>query len=320
MDGRPRARAGARRGLLPAGAPVVVLLSGRARLRLPARRRGAAGRRRRGRRAARQLRPARRGRRRRAPLRGAVRAARRRAGDRAPAPARRAPATCRRGRATCATPPPRSARSRAAAPRRRRPHRRRPGRDDPLPARLLAEPPRAARHAPARRAARAAAARRHARGDDRLLRASAGSPGATTRRNAGDAYARNRVRNGARAGAARQIHPAAAANVLRTAALLRDEAEVLDALVDRAARRARRPARRSRSSGSRRCRRRCAGSSCSGSPTTPPGRLVPGAARRADEVAALRRTGTRDARPRRRRARGRRARACCAPSAAATAA
>ena len=29
-----------------------------------------------------------------------------------------------------------------------------------------------------------------------------------------------------------QIHPAAAANVLRTAALLRDEAEVLDALVD----------------------------------------------------------------------------------------
>ena len=29
-----------------------------------------------------------------------------------------------------------------------------------------------------------------------------------------------------------KIHPAAAANVLRTAALLRDEAEVLDALVD----------------------------------------------------------------------------------------
>jgi tRNA(Ile)-lysidine synthase len=44
-------------------------------------------------------------------------------------------------------------------------------------------------------------------------------------------YARNRVRHGLlpELGA---IHPAAAANVLRTAELLRDEAEVLDALVD----------------------------------------------------------------------------------------
>jgi len=51
------------------------------------------------------------------------------------------------------------------------------------------------------------------------------------RTNAEPAYARNRVRHGLlpELGA---IHPAAAENVLRTAALLRDEAEVLDALVD----------------------------------------------------------------------------------------
>lgn len=49
--------------------------------------------------------------------------------------------------------------------------------------------------------------------------------------NAEEDYARNRVRNGLLPELA-AIHPAAAANVLRTAALLRDEAEVLDALVD----------------------------------------------------------------------------------------
>jgi tRNA(Ile)-lysidine synthase len=49
--------------------------------------------------------------------------------------------------------------------------------------------------------------------------------------NAEPAYARNRVRGGLLPELAR-IHPAAARNVLRTAALLRDEAEVLDALVD----------------------------------------------------------------------------------------
>jgi tRNA(Ile)-lysidine synthase len=45
-------------------------------------------------------------------------------------------------------------------------------------------------------------------------------------------YARNRVRNGLLPALA-EIHPAAGRNVLRTAALLRDEAEVLDALVDK---------------------------------------------------------------------------------------
>lgn len=49
--------------------------------------------------------------------------------------------------------------------------------------------------------------------------------------NQGTAFARNRVRHGLLPELA-AIHPAAAANVLRTAALLRDEAEVLDALVD----------------------------------------------------------------------------------------
>lgn len=49
--------------------------------------------------------------------------------------------------------------------------------------------------------------------------------------NADAAYARNRVRHGLLPELAK-IHPAAARNVLRTAALLRDEAEVLDALVD----------------------------------------------------------------------------------------
>jgi tRNA(Ile)-lysidine synthase len=45
-----------------------------------------------------------------------------------------------------------------------------------------------------------------------------------------EAYARNRVRHGLLPELAR-IHPAAMANVLRTAQLLRDEAELLDALV-----------------------------------------------------------------------------------------
>jgi len=48
--------------------------------------------------------------------------------------------------------------------------------------------------------------------------------------NEGAAYARNRVRHGLAAALA-EVHPAAARNVLRTAELLRDEAEVLDALV-----------------------------------------------------------------------------------------
>ena len=104
-------------------------------------------------------------------------------------------------------------------------------------------------------------------------------------------YARNRVRHGLLESLA-EVHPAAAQNVLRTAELLRDEAEVLDALV---------------------------GAEIDGTGGAPPGavalerlielppalrrlvvqqladraagRPVPGAARHADEVAALRPTG-----------------------------
>jgi tRNA(Ile)-lysidine synthase len=109
--------------------------------------------------------------------------------------------------------------------------------------------------------------------------------------NAESGYARNRVRHRL-APALAEIHPAAARNVLRTAELLRDEAEVLDSLVDA----------------------ELGGSNGSGRSTIeldrlaelPPalrrlvvqrmadraaGRPVPGAANHADEVAALRRTG-----------------------------
>ena len=106
-----------------------------------------------------------------------------------------------------------------------------------------------------------------------------------------DAYARNRVRHGLAAALA-EVHPAAARNVLRTAELLRDEAEVLDALVDA-------EIEGSNGAGATIALQRLA--------ELPPalrrlvvqrladlaaGRPVPGAARRADEVAGLRRTGT----------------------------
>jgi tRNA(Ile)-lysidine synthase len=51
--------------------------------------------------------------------------------------------------------------------------------------------------------------------------------------NAGGAYARGRVRHGLLP-ALRAVHPAAEANVLRTLEILRDEADVLDAAVERA--------------------------------------------------------------------------------------
>jgi tRNA(Ile)-lysidine synthase len=110
--------------------------------------------------------------------------------------------------------------------------------------------------------------------------------------NAEPTYARNRVRHGLTRALA-EVHPAAAQNVLRTAELLRDEAEVLDELVvkelegsngsprgtielNRLAELA--PALR------RLVVQRLADRAA--------GRPVAGAARHADEVAALRRTGT----------------------------
>jgi len=110
--------------------------------------------------------------------------------------------------------------------------------------------------------------------------------------NAEPAFARNRVRNGLLPQLA-TIHPAAAANVLRTAELLRDEAEVLDALVD---------AEVGASPGSPRntialerlaelhpALRRLVLQRLADAAA---GRPVPGAARFADQVAGLRRTGT----------------------------
>lgn len=110
--------------------------------------------------------------------------------------------------------------------------------------------------------------------------------------NEGAAYARNRVRHGLAAALA-EVHPAAAQNVLRTAELLRDEAEVLDALV---------AAELDGSDGSPRntielerlaelppALRRLVVQQLADRAA---GRPVAGAARHADQVAALRRTGT----------------------------
>jgi len=104
-------------------------------------------------------------------------------------------------------------------------------------------------------------------------------------------YARNRVRHNLLPALA-EIHPAAARNVLRTAELLRDEAEILDALVDAELhdangsgatisldRLAELPGALRRLVVQRLADRAA-------------GRPVPGAANHADEVAALRRTGT----------------------------
>ncbi|HVY96583.1 MAG TPA: tRNA lysidine(34) synthetase TilS [Solirubrobacterales bacterium] len=105
-------------------------------------------------------------------------------------------------------------------------------------------------------------------------------------------FARSRVRNGLLPELA-TIHPAAAANVLRTAELLRDEAEVLDTLVEAEVR---------ASPGSPRntvtlarlgelhpaLRRLVLQRLADGAA----GRPVPGAARYAEQVAGLRRTGT----------------------------
>jgi tRNA(Ile)-lysidine synthase len=111
--------------------------------------------------------------------------------------------------------------------------------------------------------------------------------------NESEGYARNRVRHGLLPELA-AIHPAAVANVLRTAALLRDEAEVLDGLVaaeldgsggpprgriEQARFAALPPALR------RLVLQRLADAAA--------GRPVPGASRFADQVAGLRRGGSR---------------------------
>ncbi len=110
--------------------------------------------------------------------------------------------------------------------------------------------------------------------------------------NAEAAYARNRVRHGLLPELSK-IHPAAAENVLRTAALLRDEAEVLDALVDAeldgSGTEARGTIGLARLAALPPALRRLVLQRLADGAA---GRPVPGAARFAEQVAGLRRTGT----------------------------
>jgi tRNA(Ile)-lysidine synthase len=106
------------------------------------------------------------------------------------------------------------------------------------------------------------------------------------------AYARNRIRHGL-ARALAEVHPAAAQNVLRTAELLRDEAEVLDALVaaelDGSNGSARNSIELSRLAELPPALRRLVVQQLADRAA---GRPVAGAANHAEEVAGLRRTGT----------------------------
>lgn len=104
--------------------------------------------------------------------------------------------------------------------------------------------------------------------------------------NAGAAYARNRVRAGLLP-ALSAVHPAALCNVLAVAEILRDEAEVLEGLVDQALTGDRVPLQTLRELAPALRRlvvQRLADEAAGG--------LAPGAGRRADEVAALTDRGT----------------------------
>jgi tRNA(Ile)-lysidine synthase len=109
--------------------------------------------------------------------------------------------------------------------------------------------------------------------------------------NEGSGYARNRVRHGLIPALA-DVHPAASANVLRTAGLLREEAEVLDALaaaeIDGSGKCPPDAISLERLAGLPVALRRLVVQQLADRAA---GRPVPGAARHADEVAALRRTG-----------------------------
>jgi tRNA(Ile)-lysidine synthase len=111
--------------------------------------------------------------------------------------------------------------------------------------------------------------------------------------NAEEGYARNRVRHGL-VPELEAIHPAAVANVLRTAALLRDEAEVLDALVaaelDGSGAAPRGKIEHARFASLAPALRRLVLQRLADAAA---GRPVPGAARFADQVAGLSRGGSR---------------------------
>ena len=111
--------------------------------------------------------------------------------------------------------------------------------------------------------------------------------------NAEEGYARNRVRHGL-VPELEAIHPAAVANVLRTATLLRDEAEVLDGLVaaelDGSGDSPRNRIARARFAALPPALRRLVLQRLADAAA---GRPVPGAARFADQVAGLTRGGSR---------------------------
>ena len=143
---------------------------------------------------------------------------------------------------------------------------------------------------------------------DRLLTSERGLAWREDSTNEEEGYARNRVRHGLLPELA-AIHPAAAANVLRTAALLRDEAEVLDGARRRRARRLRRGAARADRPGPLR------GAAAGAAPARPPAprrrRRRPAGPRRRPlrrpgRGADPRRLAARPRRRRPRRARGRR--------------
>lgn len=121
--------------------------------------------------------------------------------------------------------------------------------------------------------------------------------------NDGGRYARNRIRHGLVA-ALRDAHPAAEANVLAVAQVLRDEAEVLDALVDAQLDGGDREPGAASVAQTGTCGDRIPLDRLAGLPPAlrrlvvqrladdAAGRPVPGAARRAEAVAALRRQGS----------------------------
>jgi tRNA(Ile)-lysidine synthase len=105
--------------------------------------------------------------------------------------------------------------------------------------------------------------------------------------NASGTYARNRIRSGLLA-ALLEVHPAALSNVLAVSEILRDEAEVLDRLVEEALEGHRRVSLQ-RLRGLPRALRRLVVQRLADEAA---GAFAPGAARRADEVAALGDRGT----------------------------
>ena len=211
---------------------------------------------------------------------------------RATAAPRGRPATCRPGRATRATRPRRALARRGRRDDRHRPHRRRPGRDDPLPARLLAEPAGAARDAAPRRHAWCGRCSASPAQQTTAYCEERGWPGATTPATTRPTFARNRVRHGLMPALA-EIHPAAAAErAAHGGAAARRGRGARRA----GRRRARRPTAAARGTIALRApRRAAAGAAPPGRPAARrPRRRPPGARRRPltpTQVAGLRRTG-----------------------------